>query len=81
VSDMECRASPVLGMHIPLLRRACDVTTAFEAFYQEIFTSSCVGGWTVGMGSWVGVITELWRISPCPTVQAAMARPYIFVGI
>jgi hypothetical protein len=85
VSNMECWASSVLGMHIPFLRRACDITAALEAFYQAIVTSSPVGCLAAGTGKsgWGGVrrIRRFGRISPCPTVQAALSRPYMSVGI
>ena len=49
---MECRASPVLGMHIPFLCWADDFATAFETFHQEIFTSLWVGGRAMELGRW-----------------------------
>jgi len=75
-------ASPVFGVHIPFLCWACDFTAAFETFHHEFHLFDCWrpdsghGLWIV---RWIG--GKFSRISPCPTERAAMARPYMIVGI
>jgi hypothetical protein len=56
---MQRRASPILWVHIPLLRRTNDFATAFQTFHQEIFTSSGLqqDGGHEGARGFVDVVT------------------------
>jgi hypothetical protein len=82
VFDVQRGASPFFGVHIPFLCWACDFTAAFETFHHEFHLfarwrpDSGHGPW---MLRWIG--GKFRGISPCPTERAAMARPYMIVGI